>query len=337
MPVAARSTLTSARPPRHAIASTSSRHRLGSASRPAATSPATSAWPRCARTAAASHRHRPPATASSPSRRSALSSSTVSYGLPAVYGSITPASPAAEESACSISATMAPSSAAGRFPSRSRRTPRWSRHRASSGASGCVPSTSPSRQAATSSRPAVGASPSSRSTKPSAGRPAHCRSSTNTTTGRSREATARSTCAATCCARTCAVSGSPACGGTPSSAANSGTVAASSPRARPRRLQDPPRTASRLLSIRQQQPAQRAERLISRVELQVPPARHRTCPPRTSRPGPSPPAAAASISAVLPTPAAPPTSTPHTGPPPLRHRRRQHRDLLPAPGEPRRR
>ena len=60
-------------------------------------------------------------------------------------------------------------------------------------------------------------------------RPAHCRSSTNITTGRFREATARSTAARARCARTCAVSGSPGCGGTASSAANSGIVAVSSP------------------------------------------------------------------------------------------------------------
>ena len=61
-PVAACSRLSSARPPRHAIASSSCRDAAGMASTRAASSPATSDWPRCARTAASSHRH-PPAVA----------------------------------------------------------------------------------------------------------------------------------------------------------------------------------------------------------------------------------------------------------------------------------
>ena len=48
----------------------------------AASSRPASDRPRCARTAAASHRHPPAVAVSTPSRRSALSSSTVSYGLP---------------------------------------------------------------------------------------------------------------------------------------------------------------------------------------------------------------------------------------------------------------
>ena len=60
-------------------------------------------------------------------------------------------------------------------------------------------------------------------------RPAHCRSSRNSTTGRFREATARSTATPARCIRACAVSGSPASGGTRSSAANSGSTAASRP------------------------------------------------------------------------------------------------------------
>ena len=166
-----------------------------------------------------------------------------------MYGSITPASPAAlPGSTCSISATMAPSSAAGRFPSRSCRTPGISRHRASSGASGCPPSSPPSRYAATSSSPAAGSPPSTRSTNPSGGRPAHCRSSTNTTTGRPGKATARNTPAAACCARTCAVSGSPGSGGTPSSAANSGTAAASNPAFGPAAARTRPRIPARFSS-----------------------------------------------------------------------------------------
>ena len=106
---------------------------------------------------------------------------------------------------------------------------------------------------------------------PSGVRPAHCRSSMNTTTGRFREATARSTATPARCARTCAVSGSPGSGGTASSAANSGTVAVSRPAFAPVvariRLADP---GQLLLRLGQQQPAQRAERLINRVELQIP-------------------------------------------------------------------
>jgi len=44
--------------------------------------PPASARVRCARTVAVSHRHPSDAAVSTPSRRSALSSSTVSYGLP---------------------------------------------------------------------------------------------------------------------------------------------------------------------------------------------------------------------------------------------------------------
>ena len=50
--------------------------------------------PRCARTAVSSHRHPAADAASSPPRRSAFSSSTVSYGLPRVCGPITSARPA---------------------------------------------------------------------------------------------------------------------------------------------------------------------------------------------------------------------------------------------------
>jgi hypothetical protein len=48
----------------------------------AADSPPASARVRCACTAAVSHRHPSGAAVSTPSRRSALSNSTVSYGFP---------------------------------------------------------------------------------------------------------------------------------------------------------------------------------------------------------------------------------------------------------------
>ena len=89
------------------------------ASARAAPSPATSDAPRCARTAAASHRHPRAVAVSRPSRRSALSSSTVWYGLPDVCASITPARPAAVAGAtCSISATMVTEPETGRLSSR---------------------------------------------------------------------------------------------------------------------------------------------------------------------------------------------------------------------------
>ena len=106
--VAVCSRLSSARPPRQAIASTIRRDAAGKASPRAASSPATSDWPRCVRTTASSHRQPAVVAVSKPSRRSALSNSTVSYGFPLVCGLIASARPAAAaESACSISATIA--------------------------------------------------------------------------------------------------------------------------------------------------------------------------------------------------------------------------------------
>ena len=107
-PVAACSRRQLARPPRHAIASTICWDRGGMAATRAAEQPGDLGPAAGARAAG----RRPiatrlPSRVSTPSRRSALSSSTVSYGLPRVCGSITSTRPAAVgRSACSMSATI---------------------------------------------------------------------------------------------------------------------------------------------------------------------------------------------------------------------------------------
>ena len=74
-------------------------------------------------------------------------------------------------------------------------------------------------------------------------RPAHCRSSTNTTSGRFREATARSTATPSRCARTCAVSDPPASGRHPQQRRELRHRRGHQPRVRPR---PPPRYAADL-------------------------------------------------------------------------------------------
>ena len=64
------------------MASTARRDCSGMAATRETGNPPASARVRCARTAAVSHRHPSDAAVSTPSRRSALSNSTVSYGLP---------------------------------------------------------------------------------------------------------------------------------------------------------------------------------------------------------------------------------------------------------------
>ena len=74
------------------------------------------------------------------------------------------------------------------------------------------------------------------------------------------------------CARAWAVSGSPAAGATASSAANSGTTAVSRPALAPTARQDPrPELGRDHLGLGEQHPAQRAKRLMGRVELEVAP------------------------------------------------------------------
>jgi hypothetical protein len=193
-----------------------------------ADNPPASARVRCARTAAVSHCQPSGAAVSTPPRRRALSNSTVSYGLPWQCGSSTSASSVtASAGRCSVS----PSKVRKSWPVRLLRLrcgTAASLHRDSMPASGCDGSTCPSRYAATSSNPSDPSLLSTMSTKPSGTPPPHCRSSMKTTSGRRRDATARSAPAATSCARTAAVSGSPRSPG-PSSVANSGTTVASSP------------------------------------------------------------------------------------------------------------
>ena len=74
-----------------------------------------------------------------------------------------------------------------------------SRHRDSGAANTCAASTSSSRYAPTSSSPSIRSSLSTRSTRPRGVRPAHCRSSRNTTSGRLGEATARNAAAPARC------------------------------------------------------------------------------------------------------------------------------------------
>ena len=197
----------------------------------------------------------------------------------------------------------------------------------------------PRGSAPTSSSPSIGSSPSSDVERSRAGccRPTAGRRRTNTT-GRCGDAAARRISTAMRCARTCAVSGSPGSGGTPSSAANSG-----SPRRPCRRSDRVPRSIRSRTAASSSSGSASSSRPSARNAWWTPSnsrsRRYWSNLPATNQPSrPVTTGRSSSTSAVLPTPGAPPTSTPRHSPGPRGlERRLQRRHLAVAAHQPRRR